>query len=487
MANYNTVITNEGAALLASVIANQGTLTLTEMRFSTNDYSGSEATLTYGTFSSVFITAAAAGSVVDSTTIKAASQFDNSTLVGDNPLYSIGLVGTDGNTTALIAVSTTTAPDIIRPAVTGVSTYAFNMNLTVSSTNNITVVGTTAAVLYDVDVVDTLISTATDKPLSANMGRVLNENVEAIVDLYGAKNLIPFPYEDGMAKTFRGVTYTVASDGSVASANTATSDGWFSFVSNITFPAGTYTITGCPSGGSNSSYYLRVSITRYGGASDSAYDTGNGATFTLNDGDVVNTIYIGAANGTDMSGLTFYPMLRDARITDPTRTPYAKTNLQLTNDKAERSDLATLNLTGSTNTTGSTINAGTFFYLNGEFCKALTNIANGATFTLNTNFEVVTVGGEISSIKNNANLFLNTDDINISDDTLAAGTSTTIVLTNVYSNKVINAIYINNNTAYNEHLLPTFKFDGNGVLNLTILNLSANSATIGGIVRILSK
>ena len=209
------------------------------MRFSTNDYSGSEATLTYGTFSGVFITAAAAGSVVDSTTIKAASQFDNSTLVGDNPLYSIGLVGTDGNTTALIAVSTTTAPDIIRPAVTGVSTYAFNMNITVSSTNNITVVGTTAAVLYDVDVVDNLISTATDKPLSANQGRVLNEN------------------------------------------------------------------------------------------------------------------------------------------------------------KAERADLATLNLTGSTNTTGSTINAGTYFYLNGSYCKSKTNIANGATFTLNTNFEVTDVSSQL--------------------------------------------------------------------------------------------
>lgn len=122
MASYNTVITNEGAALLASVIANQGTLTFSEMRFSTTDYDGVEATLTVGTFAGVFITAAASASVVDSTTIKVDAQFDNSGIVGDHPLYSIGIVGTDGNTTALIAVCTTTNPDIIRAALTGVST-----------------------------------------------------------------------------------------------------------------------------------------------------------------------------------------------------------------------------------------------------------------------------------------------------------------------------------------------------------------------------
>ena len=149
MASYNTVITNEGAALLASVIANQGTLTFSEMRFSTTDYDGVEQTLTVGTFGGVFITAAAAGSVVDATTIKVGAQFDNSGIVGDHPLYSIGIVGTDGNTTALIAVCTTTNPDIIRAALTGVSTYAFNVNLAVSSTSNITVTGTTAGVQYE--------------------------------------------------------------------------------------------------------------------------------------------------------------------------------------------------------------------------------------------------------------------------------------------------------------------------------------------------
>ena len=395
MASYNTVITNEGAALLASVIANQGTLTFSEMRFSTTDYDGVEATLTVGTFAGTFITAAAAASVVDSTTIKVGSQFDNSGIVGDHPLYSIGIVGTDGNTTALIAVCTTTNPDIIRAALTGVSTYAFNVNLAVSSTSDITVTGTTAAVIYDTDVIDNLTSIATKKPLSANQGRLIADNLAANENVYGAKNLIPFPYEFGMSYTWRGVTYTVSNKGIISTANTATNDGYFVLATYVVPVAGTYKITGCPSGGSTSTYRLTVQVIRSGGGSNYYNDVGAGYTFTLNEGDYLN-VTLNVGNGTDMDGLVFYPMLYDARILDPTFVPPAKTNLQLTNDKAERNDLSTIHVTGSTNTTGAQIDAGTFFYLNGTFCKALTDIAVNATFTENTNYKQDTVGEELS-------------------------------------------------------------------------------------------
>lgn len=103
-------------------------------------------------------------------------------------------------------------------------------------------------------------------------------------------------------------------------------------------------------------------------------------------------------SGTVVATQTVYPMIRPASIIDPTFVPYAKTNLQLTNDKAERNDLSTIHATGSTNTTGAQIDAGKFFYLNGQFCKALTNIAVNATFTLNTNFKADSVGGELNSL-----------------------------------------------------------------------------------------
>lgn len=66
--------------------------------------------------------------------------------------------------------------------------------------------------------------------------------------------------------------------------------------------------------------------------------------------------------------------------------------------------LASINATGSTNTTGSTIKAGTYFYYLGILVRAKTDIANGATFTLNTNYEVVSEGAlnELSVIYSTA-------------------------------------------------------------------------------------
>ena len=67
---------------------------------------------------------------------------------------------------------------------------------------------------------------------------------------------------------------------------------------------------------------------------------------------------------------------------------------QLESDVSDlQDDLTSINITGSTNNTGATITSGTFFYLNGSLVKALADIADGATLTLNTNYEAVTAGG----------------------------------------------------------------------------------------------
>ena len=69
----------------------------------------------------------------------------------------------------------------------------------------------------------------------------------------------------------------------------------------------------------------------------------------------------------------------------------------------QKKDSASLALYGSTNTSGSTITSGTFFYLNGNLVKALANIAANASFTLNTNYKVVSIGEELSSLNNDLN------------------------------------------------------------------------------------
>ena len=175
MGNFNLTITNEGAAFLADVIANQGTLDFTEVRFSSTNYVGVEASLTEGTFGGTFITAVPSASVVDTTTIKVGSYFDNSTFTTDKTLYSIGLIAEDGNgNTVLLAVCTTATPDTISKFISTTSMYAYNISLTESDTQNITVTSSAAGVLTVVDVIDNLSSTNTQKPLSANQGRILN-------------------------------------------------------------------------------------------------------------------------------------------------------------------------------------------------------------------------------------------------------------------------------------------------------------------------
>lgn len=59
---------------------------------------------------------------------------------------------------------------------------------------------------------------------------------------------------------------------------------------------------------------------------------------------------------------------------------------------AARQDLASIQATGTTNATGATITAGTYFYLNGTLVQAKVDIASGATFTSGTNYNVVTAG-----------------------------------------------------------------------------------------------
>lgn len=69
---------------------------------------------------------------------------------------------------------------------------------------------------------------------------------------------------------------------------------------------------------------------------------------------------------------------------------------------ANKTDISSIILTGTTNTSGSTITAGTWFYLNGEIVKAKVDIASNATFTLNTNYEKKTIGAELAELNSNS-------------------------------------------------------------------------------------
>ena len=410
---FNVVFTDEGRALIAEIASDiDYSLLISDVKFSDHDYTGQEATVTEATFTGDFASGTNTISIVDSTTMRIESSFDNRYITEQKDLYTIGIfakcVKVNGMIyteidSGLLAVCTVSTPRIIPPyADAPFSVFSYNINLAVGSADNVTVVETQAGVQYKELTTPLTINGTQETTVEGALGglndysHAIADNLAANENVYGSKNLLPYPYFD-TTKSANGLTFTDNGDGSVTVSGTASANTSFLFAVAIKLRDGDYLLSGCPSGGSISGFHLYLEYQKTDSTYVTAYDTGDGKKFNvsnLSSGGIQVNIYV--ESGTVISTpITFYPMLRDARIVDDTFVPYAQTNLQLTNGKAERSDLATLNLTGSTNSTGSTINAGTFFYLNGEFCKAITSIANGATFTLNTNFEIVTVGEEL--------------------------------------------------------------------------------------------
>ena len=119
---------------------------------------------------------------------------------------------------------------------------------------------------------------------------------------YGSKNLIPYPYYN-ITKTENEVTFTVNSDSSVTVNGTATADTMFFLcgVANYTIYKGTYTLSGCPSGGSNTTYCQVLGSSDY-------MDVGSGVTRTYSQ-DIKQNIFIKIFAGYTANNLVFKPQL----------------------------------------------------------------------------------------------------------------------------------------------------------------------------------
>lgn len=127
------------------------------------------------------------------------------------------------------------------------------------------------------------------------------------VNLCG-RNMLPFPYAF-TSRTIGGIEYTVGEDGSVATKGTAEANSVFVLIqdttTDIVYPKGTYFLSGCPAGGSTSTYSITLRSEMKG---DTVQDTGNGALFVLTKAAKLHcTIYF--KQGTNADGLVFKPML----------------------------------------------------------------------------------------------------------------------------------------------------------------------------------
>lgn len=145
----------------------------------------------------------------------------------------------------------------------------------------------------------------------------------------GAHNLLPI---SASSQVVNGITFTVNTDGTVTVSGNATGYAYLDLVSDYV-ELGDYTISGCPSGGSESTYYLAIRMTQNTTWYRQAVDVGDGYTITPTDKANANRmiIRIGVESGTTISSpVVFKPMVRLATDTDPTYKPYAMTNQELT-------------------------------------------------------------------------------------------------------------------------------------------------------------
>lgn len=117
------------------------------------------------------------------------------------------------------------------------------------------------------------------------------------------KNLLKYPYYN-TTKTINGITFTDNGDGTITANGTATAtvsyflDSEFNYIGGIT-----YTISGCPKGGSNSTYKIKGD--RLGAYID---DNGNGATYSFKY-DTTGAIVILIYKDTTVDNIVFRPQL----------------------------------------------------------------------------------------------------------------------------------------------------------------------------------
>ena len=128
----------------------------------------------------------------------------------------------------------------------------------------------------------------------------------------------------GVSGTSGTIEYTVNDDGSVLVTGTENSSTAFWGV-QFSIPAGSYILSGCPTGGGNSSYLIDIrNAVGGGGIPGIAGDIGSGSSFTLSE-PLTAYVNIRIASGYSIpsGGLLFKPMIRLSTETDPTFEPYS--------------------------------------------------------------------------------------------------------------------------------------------------------------------
>ena len=157
-------------------------------------------------------------------------------------------------------------------------------------------------------------------PIQAGSGEPSPSNVRPIsgrtevVTQRTGKNLLK---NIATSATINGVTFTVNADGSITTGGTATAyvDFWVTgsnYYEDISVLEGKI-LSGCPSGGSSSTY--RLSLVQYGDGAGRLRRTdefGSGVSLSIADGATRYAVAITIQSGANVDNLTFYPMIRES-------------------------------------------------------------------------------------------------------------------------------------------------------------------------------
>lgn len=147
---------------------------------------------------------------------------------------------------------------------------------------------------------------------------------------YSRDNLLPYPHAN-TTRTAYGVTYTDNGDGTITASGTSTGAANFMCKqrtdNNFKLPKGRYILSGCPEGGSSTTYEIQLGYSNDAGSYvDIGREHGKGLSFEITEtieGKPLQVL-LAIKNGTTVENLTFEPMIRLASDEDNTYRPYRK-------------------------------------------------------------------------------------------------------------------------------------------------------------------
>lgn len=274
------VFTNAGISII-NATQTGGTVTFTSVKTGNGVYDGTENLQEMTALKNVQGSFGIAGvTKTDEDTTRVRAVLNNNEVTTGYSITEFGLFAYDSNNTeVLFAIVTAVSgrENYFPPYADSPTSITMEMYLNVADSPS--------GITFEAMPVEGTYATAKD--FTDLSYAVLKQS--SIIDDIGNKaavNLIPYPYKE-TTNTNNGIVWTDNGDGTISAKGTKTTSSVVQFYFNLDADLGlqpntTYTLSGCPSGGSETTYDIRF-IGNYEQAplaSQTVRDTGEGATFT---------------------------------------------------------------------------------------------------------------------------------------------------------------------------------------------------------------